>query len=127
MPRVADYSIIKKGPIHLVPNPPPGTGEIFFNLDSPHVGSRSILAFNINLLDAKNFRFQVILNVPPSSLLTLFDLTYSGRTFFTVHAVVPKDVFKAQDNQMFFEVVEQPGIAGAIDIADVVLWYQHDV
>jgi hypothetical protein len=120
MPRVADYGIITDGKITLTSTAPGDFQEVKFNLDSPHFGSRSILAFNLDLVDADGFKFNVKVNGKQ-----VFDATYSGGMFFTIHEVIDANLLKANDNVIQFKALNHN--TGSVRIADIVLWYQHDV
>lgn len=120
MPRVADYAIIADGKIALTSTAPGDFQEVKFNLDAPHAGSRSILAFNIDLMDCDDFKFNIKINGSEQ-----FNARYSGGDFFTIHEVVAANLLKAQDNVLQLKCTSSN--TGTIQVADVVLWYQHDV
>jgi hypothetical protein len=120
MPRVADYGIITDGKITLTSTAPGDFQEVKFNLDSPHVGSRSILAFNLDLVDADDFKFNVKVNGTQ-----VFNARYSGGDFFTIHEVIDANLLHAQGNVIQFKATSSN--SGSVRIADIVLWYQHDI
>ncbi len=125
MSRVADYKIIKDDSFTLTSTPPGNSKEIKFDLDSPHVEARSILAFKLDLVNADNFRFNVKVNGTQ-----VVERTCSGDRFFTFHEVIPANLLKRKDPgpppENSIQFTNTNG-TGSVKISDIVLWYQHRI
>ena len=120
MPRIADYAVVTDARFALQTG-----GELDrdfgFTLENgAHLGSRSILAFVLNVNSgATSLGFEVKVN--GSSQLSY---TYTGFRSNTLHEVIDADVLRAGSNTIEFRIT---GGAGGLEFGDVALFYQRDI
>lgn len=124
MPKVTDYSIISESRVTLTSSAPGDFQEVHFDLDSPDVGSRSILAWNMDEVEASGFKFRIKVNSSKEFTYNIGSGA-SGDDFFTIHTVVGKNILKPKNNVIQFKALTQN--TGAVRFADIVIWYQHVV
>jgi hypothetical protein len=126
MARVADYLIVSDGKSKLQLVGPGGAKFWSFAVPANiHLGSRSILAFDIwSMRDADNMEWVVLVNNKE-----VFNLRYNGDRFFAnaIHEVMPANLFKLStaNNKKpnVINFMKRKGF-GTVEFSDVVIWIQ---
>ena len=119
MPIVGDYAILSDVNFFIGSEKGHGVKTIDFNLpDMPHDGSRSILMFNIRLVDPDDFELEIFLNHHKA-----YKAIFQQERYMTMHEVLPKGLLKENSNFISFGMLGD----GTARIGDVVLLYQRAV
>jgi hypothetical protein len=120
IPIVADYGIITDEQFRLSTTSGGGSKQINFDLPDPPHGSRRILMFNIDLIDADDYTLEVTVNGT-----MVFKATYNGGAFFSIHEVIPKGLSELHQTQNW--ILFTAGGSGSAKIGDVVIFYQRQI
>ena len=127
MARIADYGIVTSGTFSLGSNGGAMVKGMTITLPSNlHAGSRSVLSYVIRGVNVGDiFKVRIKINNKVVDNLSYDDIEFGIDR--TLQKVVGKDVLKAGENAVLFEVQNEAAPGGKVTFSDVVLTVQVTV